>query len=223
MCAGSPSYLTQGRHGPYWFVVGSLVTPWSNQPATDLLVDIKLDNIFVNLAQQGDPERFTDIRLGDCGGVVSKHPKFATEPGHLIGASFTRSPEAQLGLSWGTSTDIWSFGNAVRTLIGLFDLWAHTNVDAMWRFSPYCTGEGFISSILLTRVTNPKMDTMNWWHYPGCTAILALSRIPSRRSPTTMPWALSTSFTAWAPQQNPVVKSRVARYRLPTEILSLRL
>ncbi|KAH9211851.1 serine/threonine protein kinase [Leptodontidium sp. 2 PMI_412] len=79
--------------------------------------DIKLDNIFVNLAQQGDPERFTDIRLGDCGGVVSKHPKFATEPGHLIGASFTRSPEAQLGLSWGTSTDIWSFGNAILTLL----------------------------------------------------------------------------------------------------------
>ncbi|KAK1948666.1 serine/threonine protein kinase [Colletotrichum sublineola] len=79
--------------------------------------DIKLDNIFVNLGQQGDPERFTDIRLGDCGGVVSKDSKFATEPGHLIGASFTRSPEAQLGLPWGTSTDIWSFGNAILTLL----------------------------------------------------------------------------------------------------------
>ncbi|KAK2051138.1 serine/threonine protein kinase [Colletotrichum caudatum] len=65
--------------------------------------DIKLDNIFVN--------------LGDCGGVVSKHSKFATELGHLIGASFTCSPEAQLGLSWGTSTDIWSFGNAILTLL----------------------------------------------------------------------------------------------------------
>ncbi|KAK1983370.1 hypothetical protein LZ30DRAFT_816902 [Colletotrichum cereale] len=58
-------------------------------------VDIKLDNIFVNLGQPGNPERFTDIQLGDCGGVVSKHSKFATEPGHLIGASFTRSPESQ--------------------------------------------------------------------------------------------------------------------------------
>ncbi|KAK2027319.1 serine/threonine protein kinase [Colletotrichum zoysiae] len=79
--------------------------------------DIKLDNIFVNLGQQGDPERFTDIRLGDFGGVVSKHSKFATEPGHLIGASVTRSPEAQLGLPWGTSTDIWSFGNAILSLL----------------------------------------------------------------------------------------------------------
>ncbi|KAG4444419.1 hypothetical protein IFR05_000010 [Cadophora sp. M221] len=131
-------------------------TAWS------ILVHIKLDNIFVNLGQQGDPERFTDIRLGDCGGVVPTQSKLATEPGHLIGASFTRSPEAQLGLSWGTSTDIWSFGNAVRTSIGSFDLWAHTNVDVMWRFSLYYTGEGFISSILPTRVANPRMNTMNW-------------------------------------------------------------
>ncbi|GJC94486.1 serine/threonine protein kinase [Colletotrichum higginsianum] len=75
--------------------------------------DIKLDNIFVNLGQKnGDSERLTAIQLGDCGGVVSKDSKFASEPGHLIGASFTRSPEAQLGLPWGTATDIWSFGNA---------------------------------------------------------------------------------------------------------------
>ncbi|KAK1585978.1 serine/threonine protein kinase [Colletotrichum navitas] len=79
--------------------------------------DIKLDNIFVDLGQQGDPERFTDIQLGDYGGVVSKYSKFATELGHLIGASFTCSPKAQLGLLWGTLMDIWSFGNAILTLL----------------------------------------------------------------------------------------------------------
>lgn len=47
--------------------------------------------------------------------MVSEDSKFARE-GHLIGASFTRSPEAQLTLQWGTSTDIWSFGNAVSAL-----------------------------------------------------------------------------------------------------------
>ncbi|RMZ78548.1 hypothetical protein DV737_g3824, partial [Chaetothyriales sp. CBS 132003] len=76
--------------------------------------DIKLDNIFVNLGQSD--QRFTAIRVGDCGGVVSKDSKFALE-GHLIGASFTRSPEAQLGPPWGPATDIWSFGNAVLTLL----------------------------------------------------------------------------------------------------------
>ncbi|KAJ0141653.1 CTD kinase subunit alpha [Colletotrichum tanaceti] len=80
--------------------------------------DIKLDNMFVNLGQKnGDSGRFSTIQLGDCGGVVSKDSKFASEPGHLIGASFTRSPEAQLGLPWGTATDIWSFGNAILTLL----------------------------------------------------------------------------------------------------------
>lgn len=78
--------------------------------------DIKLDNIFVDLGHSA--QRFSAVQLGDCGGVVSQNSKFAKD-GHLIGASFTRSPEAQLHLPWGTSTDIWSFGNAVR-----FDLLA---------------------------------------------------------------------------------------------------
>lgn len=76
-----------------------------------LLSDIKVDNIFVNLGQSD--QRFTSIQLGDCGGVVSKDSEFAQEGGHLIGASFTSSPEAQLNLPWGPATDIWSFGNAV--------------------------------------------------------------------------------------------------------------
>jgi serine/threonine protein kinase len=69
-----------------------------------------LDNVFVNYGQ-GD-QRFSEIQLGDFGGVVSQDSSFARE-GHIIGAPFTRSPEAMLQLSWGTSTDVWSFGNVV--------------------------------------------------------------------------------------------------------------
>ncbi|KAI1161900.1 serine/threonine protein kinase [Nemania serpens] len=71
--------------------------------------DVKLDNIFVNYGQ-GD-QRFSNIQLGDFGGVVSQDSTFAKE-GHIIGAAFTRSPEAMLQLAWGTPTDVWSFGNA---------------------------------------------------------------------------------------------------------------
>ncbi|TDZ14706.1 Serine/threonine-protein kinase PAK 5 [Colletotrichum orbiculare MAFF 240422] len=76
--------------------------------------DVKLDNIFVNLGQRG--QRFSEVQLGDCGGVVHKDSRFARE-GHLIGAAFTRSPEAMLQLSWGTPTDVWSLGNAVLSLV----------------------------------------------------------------------------------------------------------
>lgn len=81
-----------------------------NMCLRESLTDIKLDNIFVNLGPAD--QRFTTIQLGDCGGVVSRDSRFARE-GRLIGASFTRSPEAQLSLPWGPATDIWSFGNAV--------------------------------------------------------------------------------------------------------------
>ncbi|RMD41377.1 hypothetical protein DV735_g3756, partial [Chaetothyriales sp. CBS 134920] len=76
--------------------------------------DVKLDNIFANYGH-GD-RRFSEIQLGDCGGVVSEQSNFAKE-GHLIGAGFTRSPEATLQLPWGTATDIWSFGNAILSLL----------------------------------------------------------------------------------------------------------
>ncbi|KAL2195253.1 kinase-like domain-containing protein [Corynascus similis CBS 632.67] len=75
--------------------------------------DVKLGNIFVNYGQN---QRFSTIRLGDCGGVVSENSDFAKE-GHLIGAGFTRSPEATFQLPWGTATDIWSFGNAILSLL----------------------------------------------------------------------------------------------------------
>ncbi|KAK0750750.1 kinase-like domain-containing protein [Schizothecium vesticola] len=77
--------------------------------------DVKLDNIFVNHGT-GDNPRFSDIQLGDCGGVVSQESSFAKD-GHMIGAAFTRSPEATLQLPWGTATDIWSFGTAMLSLV----------------------------------------------------------------------------------------------------------
>lgn len=77
--------------------------------------DVKLDNIFVNHGMGGN-QRFSDIQLGDCGGVVSQESSFARD-GHIIGAAFTRSPEATLQLPWGTATDIWSFGTAMLSLV----------------------------------------------------------------------------------------------------------
>ncbi|KAK0633609.1 kinase-like domain-containing protein [Immersiella caudata] len=76
--------------------------------------DVKLDNIFMNRGHNGG--RFSDIQLGDCGGVVSQNSSFAKD-GHFIGAAFTRSPEATFQLPWGTATDIWSFGTAMLSLI----------------------------------------------------------------------------------------------------------
>lgn len=78
---------------------------------TDIILDIKLDNIFANYGRDG--QRFSDIQLGDCGGVVPETSKFARES-HLIGAGISRSPEVIFEIGWGTPTDIWSFGNAVR-------------------------------------------------------------------------------------------------------------
>ncbi|ROW09276.1 hypothetical protein VPNG_05790 [Cytospora leucostoma] len=76
--------------------------------------DIKLDNIFVNYGQ--GRQRFSTIQLGDCGGVVHQDSEFARD-GHVIGAAFTRSPESTFQLRWGTATDIWSFGNAILSLL----------------------------------------------------------------------------------------------------------
>lgn len=72
---------------------------------------MKLDNVFVNRGTD-DQQRFLDIKLGDCGGVVPEQSEFAKD-GHLIGAVINRSPEASLGVRWGTATDIWSFGTCV--------------------------------------------------------------------------------------------------------------
>lgn len=77
--------------------------------------DVKLDNVFVNYGSRTH-SRFTEIQLGDLGGVVHQNSGFAKD-GHLIGAGISRSPEATLQLHWGTATDIWSFGNVVSSIL----------------------------------------------------------------------------------------------------------
>lgn len=76
--------------------------------------DVKLDNVFVNYGSTTN-ERFSEIQLGDFGGVVHQDSDFAKD-GHLIGTGISRSPEATLQMHWTTATDVWSFGNAVRDL-----------------------------------------------------------------------------------------------------------
>lgn len=77
---------------------------------SDALADIKPDNILVNYGNTG--ARFTDVQLADFGSTVYSESAYAKD-GDLIGAPIWRSPEAQLRISWGTSTDIWSFGALV--------------------------------------------------------------------------------------------------------------
>jgi hypothetical protein len=64
-----------------------------------------------NMSQ--DDVRFTDVQIADCSSTVPADSAYAKD-GDMIGASIWRSPEAQLGIGWGTPTDIWSFGALVR-------------------------------------------------------------------------------------------------------------
>jgi serine/threonine protein kinase len=77
------------------------------------LLDIKPDNVLFNYKHNYETDksqtRFADIKLADFGSCVSIHSEQA-QKGELIGAPIFRSPEATLRLSWGTATDIWSFG-----------------------------------------------------------------------------------------------------------------
>ncbi|RHZ69251.1 hypothetical protein CDV55_103615 [Aspergillus turcosus] len=78
--------------------------------------DVKLDNILVNYRQGQGDIRFTDVQLADCGNTVPADSAYAKE-GYMIGAPIWRSPEAHLRIGWGTSTDIWSFGALLLTLL----------------------------------------------------------------------------------------------------------
>lgn len=54
--------------------------------------------------------RFKDIfQLADFGSTFRMDSTYARE-GDSIGTPMFRSPEAHLQMSWGTTTDIWSFG-----------------------------------------------------------------------------------------------------------------
>ena len=74
-----------------------MVTNTASNAVTSFL-NIKLDNIFVNNSQVN--QWFSKFRLGDCEGVVSQDSEYAKDA-DLIGAAFTRSPEATFQLSWG--------------------------------------------------------------------------------------------------------------------------
>ncbi|KAL3421966.1 serine/threonine protein kinase [Phlyctema vagabunda] len=80
--------------------------------------DIKPDNVLVNYSK--GPLRFADVELADCGDVcrISREEYLKVgEFGPHIGAAIFRSPEAMLNLRWGPSTDIWSFGATLISLI----------------------------------------------------------------------------------------------------------
>ncbi|KAL9121403.1 MAG: hypothetical protein Q9187_002042 [Circinaria calcarea] len=78
--------------------------------------DVKPDNILVNYGTE--PNRFSEVELGDCGDTFRVDPNGdPNEDGHIIGAAIFRSPEAMLNLRWGTPTDIWSFGATLISLI----------------------------------------------------------------------------------------------------------
>ncbi|KAK4034590.1 kinase-like domain-containing protein [Parachaetomium inaequale] len=77
--------------------------------------DIKPSNVLVNYGKD-ESNRFADIQLCDFESTVKDDCKYALE-GTPIGTSIFRSPEAQLEMRWGTSTDIWSFGAMLISLI----------------------------------------------------------------------------------------------------------
>ncbi|KAJ9232237.1 hypothetical protein DTO166G5_6390 [Paecilomyces variotii] len=56
------------------------------------------------------------VHTADCGSTVHRDSPYAKDC-DLIGAPIWRSPEAQLRIRWDTSTDIWSFGALLITLL----------------------------------------------------------------------------------------------------------
>jgi serine/threonine protein kinase len=92
-------------------------TPGTVRKAIRMLIiklDIKPDNILVDYkyAQNKSDIRFSEVQVADLGTCVNTSAEYAKD-GTLIGAPMFRSPEACLGLRWGTPTDIWSFGATV--------------------------------------------------------------------------------------------------------------
>ncbi|KAL5335444.1 hypothetical protein BJX70DRAFT_323270 [Aspergillus crustosus] len=76
---------------------------------SNLAADIKPDNILVNYGEENGEVRFTDVQIAGCGSTVQSNSAYANDS-DVIGAFVWRSPEAHLGLGWGTPTDTWSFG-----------------------------------------------------------------------------------------------------------------
>ncbi|PGH06135.1 STE/STE20 protein kinase [Blastomyces parvus] len=70
--------------------------------------DVKPSNILVTYDKTGEV-RFKDVQLADFGSTVRMDSSHAQD-GDPIGTPIFRSPKAHLQMSWGTATDIWSFG-----------------------------------------------------------------------------------------------------------------
>ena len=79
-----------------------------------MLLDVKPDNILLNLRSGPDFRHISEVQLDDCGDVCRFDPNADPfKEGHIIGAAIFRSPEAMLNLRWGPPTDIWSLGATV--------------------------------------------------------------------------------------------------------------
>ncbi|OBT48961.1 hypothetical protein VE00_00642 [Pseudogymnoascus sp. WSF 3629] len=76
--------------------------------------DVKPSNILANYTSGG--VRFKDVQLADFGSTVHMDSTYARD-GDSIGTPMFRSPEAHLQMSWGTATDIWSFGAMLISLM----------------------------------------------------------------------------------------------------------
>ncbi|PGH26560.1 serine/threonine protein kinase [Polytolypa hystricis UAMH7299] len=92
------------------------------------ILDIKPSNILVNYGS--GENRFSDVQLADCGGVISEQSEVAKK-GILTGTNVFRAPEAHLELPWGTPSDIWSFGvTLINQIWGLnFHLFEPENTE----------------------------------------------------------------------------------------------
>ncbi|EGP82538.1 uncharacterized protein MYCGRDRAFT_51425 [Zymoseptoria tritici IPO323] len=77
--------------------------------------DVKPSNILLNF-DETDSQRITDVQLADLEATVSQDSEYAKD-GETAGTAIFRSPEMSLGVPWTTSTDIWSLGATLISLI----------------------------------------------------------------------------------------------------------
>lgn len=80
-----------------------VITPFTSLTLWVPLRIVKRDNVFINHGH--GRRRFSEIRLGVCGGVDPQGaPAFAREG---LSGRFAISPEAMFRFPWGTLTNVW--------------------------------------------------------------------------------------------------------------------
>ncbi|KAI1920379.1 hypothetical protein LOZ65_004093 [Ophidiomyces ophidiicola] len=79
------------------------------------MADIKPSNVLVHYVKN-DGNCFAEVQLADFGSTVHKDSSH-TRDGVPIGTPIFKSPEAYLSISWVTTTDIWSLGAMVISLL----------------------------------------------------------------------------------------------------------